>query len=239
MLVNFFSFIGSGVSTEFSELDPSLMVKDMPNEKLREFTTENKLHTFIEMSRFLKVLGAQRIQVTMMTKGTDVVSWEAVTTPESFEYIDAVHGRPAEKPTIAINVAMDPGSLTAAKFVKNVLSDNPGIAGKMNLARLVAAGASEVAVAVFDRGRHQLRERVNDAVRDTKFRVKGLADRLLGRERPTAGPKAPPPQTAATGSVAKPPQVRVPTTVPASMLVKNKVLLKQAIASVSSPADAE
>src|SRR5207248_548173 len=65
VLVNFFSFIGSGVSKEFSDLDPSLMVKDMPNPGLREFTSTNKLHTFIEMSRFLKVLGDQRIQVTM------------------------------------------------------------------------------------------------------------------------------------------------------------------------------
>src|SRR5439155_1697984 len=83
---------------------------------------------------------------------------------------------PAEKPTIAVNVAMDPGSLTATKFLRNVLNDNPGISGKLNLARLVAAAGSEVAVAVIDRGSQQLREGVSGWVRDGKSRVMELTD---------------------------------------------------------------
>lgn len=239
VLVNFFSFIGSGVSSEFSSLDPATMVMDMPNEKLRRFTEENKLHTFIEMTRFLKLLGAQRIHVTMQTQDRDVVSWEAVTTPDSFEYIDAVHGRPAETPTIAINVSMDPGSLTGGKFFKRILDDNPGVSGKLNLLRLGAAFGAEVANAVIDRGGHQLKQEAADFVRQTRSRVTAFADRLLGRQQAVAGPQAPPPPQPAPQASARLHKVRVPTTVPASMLLKNKVLLQQAKAAAESPADAE
>src|SRR4030095_8040218 len=127
VLVNFFSFIGSGVNTEFAELDSSTMVIDMPNPALRQFTEEHPLHEFIDMTRFLRILGDQNIQVTMQSNGRDVVSWEAQTRADRFEYIDAVHGRPTTKPTIAINVAMDPGALTGAKFFRRILDDNPGL----------------------------------------------------------------------------------------------------------------
>src|SRR5262249_53997282 len=139
VLVNFFSFIGSGADKEFSELDPAVMVMDMPNPELRRFTEENKLEEFIELRRFLWILGDQRIQVTIQSKGRDIVSWEAVTTSRSFEYIDAVRGRPVEAPTIAVNVEMTPGSLTLRKVVRGVLDDNPGLRARVNLLRLAAA----------------------------------------------------------------------------------------------------
>jgi radical SAM superfamily enzyme YgiQ (UPF0313 family) len=218
VLVNFFSFIGSGVSKEFADLDPALMVKDMPNPKLRQFTTENPLHSFIDMERFLKILGPQRIQVTMQSKGVDVVSWEAVTGKNTFEYIDAIHGRPTTKPTIAINVAMDPGALTGRKFLARILADNSSLASRVALARVAAAGGSEVAVAWFDKTREKVKEGVSDWMQNTKETLAKWGRKLTGQPEPTfvsAGPAAPP-----AAKPSPPTARRVPSTVPASSLIR-------------------
>ena len=157
VLVNFFAFIGSGADKEFAEVDPALFVQDMPNPGLRAFTAEHGMHRFLEMGRFLRILGAQRIRVTLQAKAKNVVSWVAKTTPTTVEYVDAVHGAPAERPTIAINVSMDPGALTGARFLQRVLADNAGLRGRVNLLRLAAAAGSEVVASYAARAVEALR----------------------------------------------------------------------------------
>jgi radical SAM superfamily enzyme YgiQ (UPF0313 family) len=151
VLVNFFSFLGSSAGKEFSDITPVAMVGDMPTPKLREFTEQNKVHDFIEMDRFLRILGNQRVQVTMQSQGQDIVTWEAVTTKNSLEYLAAVQGRPQESPSIAINVPMDPGSLSGSKMLQGILADNPTTESRINLLRLAAAAGTELASFYVDR----------------------------------------------------------------------------------------
>jgi hypothetical protein len=234
VLVNFFSMLGSGANQEFAELEPDVMVKDMPNPALREFTEKHPVHTFIDMERFLRVLGPQRIQVTMQSKGRDIVSWVAETTSEGVKFIDAIHGAPTEPATVRVNVAMDPGSLTPLKFVRNILADNASLESRIGLARIVAAAGSEVAAAYRDRTVERVKTGAADLVRDGRKRLRGLADRLLGREEPVAKPAPVSTVKAATLAV-PPPKVRTPSTLPANVLLK-KLKPEKVVEPVAAPA---
>jgi len=163
VLVNFFSFIGSGADKEFAEIDPALFVKDMPNPGLRAFTAEHGMHRFLEMGRFLRILGDQRIHVTLQAKDRDIVSWVAKTTPTTVEYVEAIQGAPREAPSIAINVSMDPGALTGARLLRRVLKDNASARARVDLLRLVAAAGSEVVASYSARAVEATRSRIRAA----------------------------------------------------------------------------
>jgi anaerobic magnesium-protoporphyrin IX monomethyl ester cyclase len=193
VLVNFFSFLGGNAENEFKELDPSMLVVDMPNPRLRQFTTQHPINEFIEMRRFLRVLGEQKIRVTLQSKGKDIVSWVAHTTPRSIDYLDAMHGAPAEAMSIVVNVPMDPGALVGGKMLRRILEDNPSISSRVSLLRLVAAAGSEVAQLYLDRSREAVKNGAHDLLEEGKRRLREL---IYGRE-PVAAAPPPPPQAKA------------------------------------------
>lgn len=161
VLVGFFAAFGSTVNDTYADLDPSNVVKDLPNPGLRRFTAEKGIHNFIEMGRFLKILGKQTIQLTVEAgrNGGDVVGWEIRTNGREVEYVDAVRGR-MKNPTIAINLSMARGSLTLAAIVRRILKDNKGFRSRINLARLVVAVGSEVMSGYAERIFERVRRRV-------------------------------------------------------------------------------
>jgi anaerobic magnesium-protoporphyrin IX monomethyl ester cyclase len=193
VLVNFFGFIGGNANNEFAELDASMFVVDMPNPQLRAFTEKHPIHEFIEMRRFLRVLGPQHLRVTLQSKGKDIVSWTARTTSRSIDYLDAVHGRPQEPASIVVNVAMDPGALSGGKMLRRILQDNPSVSSRVSLLRLAAATGSEVAQLYIDRSREALKNGARDLFEDGKRRLREL---LRGRA-PVAAPPPPQPQAKA------------------------------------------
>ncbi len=195
VLINFFTFLGSGANKEFAELDPALFVSDMPNPALREFTERHELQGFLEMRRFLRVLGGQRIQVTLHSKGRPVTSWVAQTTPTRVEYVAAVTGAPAEKPTLAINITMDPGGLTGREVLGAVLRDNPDVRSRLALVRLAAAAGSEVLTCHVDRGTEALKTRARDLAHDGKALLSSLGRRLGWSAAPTEAPRESAPST--------------------------------------------
>jgi radical SAM superfamily enzyme YgiQ (UPF0313 family) len=174
VLVNFFSFLGGNANNEFAELDASMLVVDMPNPRLRAFTEKHPIHEFIEMRRFLRVLGAQKLRVTLQSKSKDIVSWVASTTPRSIEYLDAVHGAPADPVSILVNVPMDPGALTGGKMLRRLLADNPSLSSRISMLRLAAAAGSEVGQLYFDRAREFVRNGAFDLLADGKRRLRDL-----------------------------------------------------------------
>jgi hypothetical protein len=188
VLVNFFGFIGGNANNEFAELDASMFVVDMPNPQLRAFTEKHPIHEFIEMRRFLRVLGPQHLRVTLQSKGKDIVSWTARTTSRSIDYLDAVHGKPQEPASIVVNVAMDPGALSGTKMLRRILQDNPSVSSRVSLLRLAAATGSEVAQLYLDRSREALKNGARDLFEDGKRRLR----ELIGGRPPVAA--APPPQ---------------------------------------------
>jgi hypothetical protein len=63
------------------------------------------MHTVIEMSRFLKILGPQTIQITLRYK-SQTVSYVMKTTNRSVDYIATISGKQGGA-TIDINVDLD------------------------------------------------------------------------------------------------------------------------------------
>lgn len=213
LLAKFFVFLGSGASTEFSEIDPRFMVIDMPNPKLRAFTEAHPINEFIEMRRFLRILGKQCIRVTMETQGQPLVSWVAKTTPDKYEYIDAVHGVPDVEPSIQLNMSLDPGALAGTRFLRRILDDNPSLGARVNLLRLAAAAGSEVAAAFTDKAVEAVRSTVKD-VAAGRTQLQRFASQLLGRK-----PEAPQPRPQPAAQPAPTPApARAPVVIPVSAL---------------------
>lgn len=190
VLVNFFSFLGSSAGQEFSDITPVAMVGDMPNPKLRAFTEKNQLQDFIEMKRFLQILGNQRIQVTMQSGGQDIVTWEAVTTPQTVEYVAAVHGRPTEQPSMAVNIPMDPGSLTGKKMLQGILADNPSLQSRFNLLRLAAAAGGEMASFYVERLGVKARDGLSEVFHKGKARLAEMKRQTRSQTETKAAPSS-------------------------------------------------
>lgn len=161
VLVGFFSFIGSDASNEFADMAPALFVKDMPNPWLRRFTEENKIHNFLEMRRFLSIVGRQKIQVSLETESKPVVSWVMKTRSGGVEYLDAITGR-ADDTTISINIPIDQ-TLTPVGVLRRILADNRDLKSRVALARLAAAACNEVAAGWAGKAREALRSRAATA----------------------------------------------------------------------------
>jgi hypothetical protein len=125
----------------------------------------------------------------MQSKGRDIVSWVARTTPGSLDYIEAVHGVPAEAASIVVNVPMDPGSISGPKMLRRVLADNPTLASRVSLLRLAAAAGSEVARLYIDRSRETVKNGAVDLLREGKRRLSGW----LRPPAPAAAPPTPAP----------------------------------------------
>lgn len=164
VLAGFLSFIGTSAGEEFADLDPATFVKDMPNPRLREFTQEMGIHNIIEMGRFLKILGKQKIQVCLQLKSQEDVSWVAKTGPAGVEYLDAINGS-ADDLSVAINIPLDNGSLSPKTIVKRMLRDNPDFKSRLNLTRLLAAAGSEVASYYLDKTIEDIHSKTHGLVR--------------------------------------------------------------------------
>lgn len=173
-LAGFFTALGSSASDTHEDIDPSHFVMDMPNPELRRFTQEQGVHNYLEMGRFLRILGSQKIQVSVETGpgNGDVVSWVIKTNPREVEYVDAIRGR-ADGATIAINLSMANGSLTPAAIMRRILEDNGDLGSRLNLARLAAAAAGEVVSGYAER-----------ATELARSWVRRVGARLNGRDGP-------------------------------------------------------
>ncbi len=160
VLVGFFSSFGSRASETYDDLDPSNFVRDLPNPGLRSFTERTGIHNYLEMGRFLRILGEQKIQVSVEPNGSegDVVSWVMKTKPSGVEYVEAIRGR-AEAPSISINIGMSKGELGLASIASRILRDNDGARSRFNLSRFAAAAGAEVIAFAADRASEAARRR--------------------------------------------------------------------------------
>jgi anaerobic magnesium-protoporphyrin IX monomethyl ester cyclase len=160
VLAGFFGNLGTSATSdnasEFADLDPATFVMDMPNPELRRFTEQTGVHNILEMRRFLKLLGKQKLQVSLQFDGRESVSWVMKTNGDGVEYVDAIEGS-TDDPTIAINIPLNNGGPTARSVLVGMLRDNPGLKSRINLARLVTATGSEVLAGVVDGWRETLR----------------------------------------------------------------------------------
>jgi magnesium-protoporphyrin IX monomethyl ester (oxidative) cyclase len=148
-LVGFFQFLGDDQG-EVTRLDPYVMVQELPNPGLKAFTSEHGLQEFLEMDRFLGILGDMLLQVTLEFTGGRQVSWVLKAKEGRVEYVECIHGR-AEEADVSIHVSMVDGQPAARTVVKRILKDNASVRARLALGRLVAATASEAAMMLLRR----------------------------------------------------------------------------------------
>jgi len=122
-----------------------------PDPAIKEYTENVGMHNVIEMSRFLKLLGTQTIQLTVKNNGTTPTSWIFKTTKDMVEYIQVISGKLGES---TLNFDIDirdfqlgrqqqSSKIDNIRIIAKLLSSNKGIKKQSNMARLLAAGGIE------------------------------------------------------------------------------------------------
>jgi len=162
-LMGFFRFLGDDTAG-LSSLDPFMLVKEMPNQRLRAFTTAHPLHDMFEMGRFLRLLGDQKLQVTLRFSAGHEVSWVLEATRGQVRCVDCIAGH-VDDATVSLNVDLRRGSPSPAALVKQCLADNAGWPGRLNLARFVLAAVGEVGACLANRRMEDVRHRLR-TIRD-------------------------------------------------------------------------
>ena len=121
-----------------------------PDPAIKRYTEKIGMHNVIEMSRFLKLLGDQTIQITVRNNGTLPTSWVFKTTKNTVEYIQVIHGKLYES---TINFDLDLGDfqfdeqqsskMDNIRSITKLFASNKGIKKQANMIRLLIAGGIE------------------------------------------------------------------------------------------------
>jgi len=122
-----------------------------PDPAIKEYTENVGMHNVIEMSRFLKLLGAQTIQLTVKNDGTTPTSWIFKTTKDTVEYIQVIRGK-LDESTINFDIDIrdfrldgrqQSSKIDNLRIIAKLLASNKGIKKQSNMVHLLAAGGIE------------------------------------------------------------------------------------------------
>jgi len=145
----YYDSLKSNSNNDVSLIDHSIYLKEFINPNLKKFTEEKGVHNIFEISRLLKILGPQKIQITANIRSKPIVSWVIKTSKGKVDYIETICGN-EKGPSIIINIHLedlfgnkDLPNIKKQLF-KNILKDNKGFKNKLNLLRLLAAIWTEV-----------------------------------------------------------------------------------------------
>jgi radical SAM superfamily enzyme YgiQ (UPF0313 family) len=116
------------------------------------YTREVGVHHLIDMSLFLRLLGDQTVQLTVMSNGTAVTSWILKTTRDRVEYVRVIPGK-SDLNTINLDVDLSCFEFGGAhglnvidriRILGKMLASNRGIKKQPNMMRLLTAGGVEL-----------------------------------------------------------------------------------------------
>jgi radical SAM superfamily enzyme YgiQ (UPF0313 family) len=122
-----------------------------PDPAIKRYTETVGMHNVVEMSRFLKLLGPQTIQLTVKNDGTPPTSWIFKTTKDTVECIQVIQGKLNES---TINLDLDlndfkldgqqqPTKMDNIRIIVKLLASNKGIRRQSKMMRLLTAGSIE------------------------------------------------------------------------------------------------
>jgi len=123
-----------------------------PDPEIKKYTEKVGMHNVIEMSRFLKLLGEQKIQLSIKNDGMPPTSWIFKTTKDTVEYIQVIRGK-LDDSTINFEINLREfridrqrslSKIDKLRIVAKLLASNKGIKRKTNMMRLFAASGVEV-----------------------------------------------------------------------------------------------
>ena len=160
ILLDFLTFISEDADTEFDELDMAMFIRDLPNSELGDFTRRNPINEYLDMDRFLKILGNQKIQISVHTTDRKPISWVIKTDSGNVSYVDAINGQ-TTNPSIAINIDMGENALNPRTILAGIFNDNKDLRSKANLFRLAAAVSTETMTAAYDTITSSMKSRVH------------------------------------------------------------------------------
>ncbi len=116
------------------------------------YTREVGVHHLIDMSRFLRLLGDQTVQLTVMSNGAAVTSWILKTTRDGVEYVRVIPGK-SDLNTINLDVDLSCFEFGGAhglnvidriRILGKMLASNRGVKKQPNMMRLLMAGGVEL-----------------------------------------------------------------------------------------------
>ena len=119
---------------------------------VERYTRDVGVHNLIDMGTFLRLLGNQTVQLTVMNNGLAVTSWIMKATRDGVEHIQVIPGK-SDLNTINMDVDLnyfDFGGDRELNIVDNIrilgkmFTSNRGIKKKANLIRLLTAGSLEL-----------------------------------------------------------------------------------------------
>ena len=123
-----------------------------PDPEIKKYTKKVGMHNVIEMSRFLNLLGEQKIQLSLRNDGMPPISWIFKTTKDTVEYIQVIRGK-LDDSSINFDFNLQDfrldgqrsfSKIDKVQIVAKLLASNKGIKRKINLIRLLAASGIDV-----------------------------------------------------------------------------------------------
>jgi radical SAM superfamily enzyme YgiQ (UPF0313 family) len=118
------------------------------------YTRKMGVHNIIDMAMFLRLLGNQTVQLTVMSNGMAITSWILKTTRAGVEYIQVIPGK-SDQNTINLDVDLDRfkfggdrgvNVIDSIRILGKMLASNRGIKKQPNMMRLLTAGGLEFVV---------------------------------------------------------------------------------------------
>jgi radical SAM superfamily enzyme YgiQ (UPF0313 family) len=128
------------------------LLEASPDPEVRNYTENVGIHNVLEMSRYLRMLGTQIIQITIRNNGTGSVSWILKTSKNKVEYVDVIHGK-LKNSTINFNIDLNDllingrphsSNFDGVKIALKILASNKGIKRRLNMFRFLLATGVEL-----------------------------------------------------------------------------------------------
>jgi hypothetical protein len=144
--MQFISHAGKSLKREDFGQYVRIFLEAYPDPRVEEYTRRIGVHTVLEMSRFLRILGPQTIQCTLNLDNDASISFIVETTKKSVEYIRIVRGK-QNYSTIDFDVDFKlinkRGQVSKRELMKRFLPNNGGFRRLWETFRLLTAVGTE------------------------------------------------------------------------------------------------
>ncbi len=147
--LRFMSKAGSSLKKDEFGRYVKIFLEAYPDPSVETYTRRVGVHNILEMSRFLRILGPQKIQCTLNFDESATISFVFKTTRNEVEYIRVMRGK-QDYSTIDFNVDLkwinDPDRRSKKEIFKRVMAHNWTAKKLWNTFRLLAAAGTEFLV---------------------------------------------------------------------------------------------
>lgn len=144
--VHFASTVGGRLQGDRLIRHARVALEGYTTPRTEEYTRRVKLSDVVEMTRFLKILGEQKLQITTRHQGQPIMSLIVKTSPREVEYVKTIRG---QEDGATLHFALDIDDLQTTpsrlRLVRKMLASNRGPGRSRALMRLILAGLVEAA----------------------------------------------------------------------------------------------